>query len=147
MAVAVISNGHQRLDGAFEAGGALGEGLDIGAQVRHLGMDVLSQALVAGLNFGAKGVVFGLGIRAQVLDFSTDFGAECLIVGTESLAVGAKVLDFGAQSVHVGARVTPDREYQSDESHAHSKDADEFRGHWAAPMDQLAGLRSARVGA
>lgn len=124
MSVAVVVGGSEALDDAFKAGGALGEGLDVRAQVRHLGMEVLAQALVAGVN-----------LSAEILDLSVNLGAQGLVVGldlgAQSLVVGA---EFGSQGAVIGARVTPLRYEQADYGCAYGEDGDEIGGHRRLPL-------------
>ena len=119
VAVAVVVGGGEALDDAFETGRALGEGLDIRAQVRHLGMEVFAQALVASMN-----------LSAEILDLSVNLGAQGLVVGLDlgakSLVVGA---EFGSQGAVIGACVTPLRYEQADYGCAYGEDGDEIGGH------------------
>ena len=83
--VAAIATGEEAFDDAFDAGRALGQGLDVLAQVGQIAADLCKVST----NFCSERLHVGANFRAQ------------------TLVVRA---DFGSQGLAVGARVTPERE-------------------------------------
>ena len=133
--VAAVASGEETLDDAFEAGGALGERLDVGAQVRDVRPDVGELSADLGeisVDLGEVSADFlpeDLEVSAHLLPEALVFGADLRKVasdfGSEGVHVGT---NLGPQSPAVGARVAPKRKQQPYKGGAYGEDSDEFRG-------------------
>ena len=112
MAVAGAWSGEEALDGAFEAGQALGQRLDIFAKSSHVPTNFRTEVLHVGAHLSSERRHVGTGICALAL-----------VVGAE----------LGSQGLAVGARIAPERKQQANDGRAYGEDSDEFRGHGRLP--------------
>ena len=82
--VVAVPSGEEALDDAFEAGHALGQGLDVLPHVGQAGINFRAQTLIIRAEFGSH----GLAVRAE-------FSAQGLVVGARVAAKGDQQADDG----------------------------------------------------
>ena len=131
---AAVASAEEAFDDPFDAGRALGEGLDVFSQLRKVGADFRSEVLDVGANFRSERVHIGANLGLEGFHVGMNLCSERLHVGaslrTQALAVGA---EFVAQSLIVGARLTPEGEHEADYRRADGEDSDEFGGYGRLP--------------
>jgi len=135
--VAAVATGEDTFDDAFEAGRALGQGLDVVAKARDVGLDfsevsadfipnasyVIAHFFPEALHVGAKFLPVALHVGAE-------FGSQ---VSKSRAHVANFRPDLGDAAVGVGTRVAPDGDHEAGQGNAHSQDCDEFGCHGRLP--------------
>ena len=76
MAVAGVASGEDVLDGAFEAGQALGQRLDMVAKSCHVATNFRAEVLHVGAHLGSERRHVGTGFHALALAVSAEFGSQ-----------------------------------------------------------------------
>ena len=103
VAVAGTSSGEEALDGAFEAGEALGQGLDIFAKGSHVATNFGAEVLHVGAHLGSERRHVGTGFRALALVVGARVAPKRKQQANDGGAYGEDSDEFGSHGRRLGA--------------------------------------------